>query len=103
MKPARDHLGSPRMHRHKMLLLDDCPSVPVGWHWSKQGDSSNWCYLRHDMRHDLHFWAVRNNEGQFCMGLMNHEGYIIDDDEFDTIITVLLTKQRLGMEVKLND
>ncbi len=102
MRKIKSQLGSPVMHQHKMLLLKDCPPAPEGFHWTKQGDTSDWCYMRHDKVHDLHFWAVRDTKGRVCMGLINHAGYIVEaGDDTATMVTTIMTKKKLGIEAML--
>lgn len=77
----------------KMLRPEELPEPPAGYRWDTDGQI--WRHLCDEDAH-AHLWAVRDEHGRICAGVIRRDGYIIEPSDMDTFITVLLTKVRLG-------
>lgn len=80
------------------LYHDDAPPAPEGYHWDK--DYSGWRHLfaSSDTSSDVpQLWAVRNREGQICIGVINKIGFVLDENDMDTAVITLLAHCRLDI------
>lgn len=101
MKPIRRSMHG---NRNTLPVPEDMlPPLPEGYRWDKPNSggisSGNWRYIYKD--EELSMWAVRNMEGKLCMGVINHEGYTVDLEDYPMVVTRLLTMHRLGIKQKV--
>ncbi len=98
MKPLNRSLNG---NGNTLPALDEhLPKAPKGYTWAEDGAISggNWRYLRKSTYSAAVLWAVRDMQGSLCMGVINHKGYIVEPQDYDTVISVLMAKKAIKIE-----